>query len=93
MQNMTEELKKILEKVVEKIALDGGKDMPEGFEVRLERPKQAEHGDWATNIAMQLAKPLEMKPRELAEKIIGQVPLGEIVERADIAGPDRKSVV
>ena len=84
---MTEELKKILEKVVEKIALDGGKDMPEGFEVRLERPKQAEHGDWATNIAMQLAKPLEMKPRELAEKIIGQVPLGEIVERADIAGP------
>lgn len=87
MQNMTEELKEILERVVEKLALDSGKNIPEGFMVRLERPKQAEHGDWATNIAMQLSKPLEMKPRELAQKIIDQVPLGEIVEKADIAGP------
>lgn len=84
---MTEELKEILERVVEKLALDSGKNIPEGFMVRLERPKQAEHGDWATNIAMQLSKPLEMKPRELAQKIIDQVPLGEIVEKADIAGP------
>ena len=32
----------------------------------LERPKQAGHGDWATNIALQLAKPLGKNPREVA---------------------------
>jgi len=33
---------------------------------RWERPKQADHGDWATNIALQLAKPLGKNPREVA---------------------------
>ena len=40
MQNMTEELKKILENAVEKIARDLNKEIPDGFIVRLERPRQ-----------------------------------------------------
>ena len=84
---MTEELKQILERAVEKIALDVDQGIPEGFQVRLERPRQTGHGDWATNIAMQLSKPFGLKPRELADKLIGLVPLGEIVEKAEVAGP------
>ena len=38
--------------------------------VLLERPKQAEHGDLACNIAMQLAKKLKTNPRQLAERLI-----------------------
>ncbi len=87
MQNMTEELKKILENAVEKIARDLNKEIPDGFIVRLERPRQTGHGDWATNIAMQLAKPFGLKPRELADKMIEEVPLGETVEKAEAAGP------
>lgn len=87
MQNMTEELKRILELAVESIAAETGNDIPEGFIVRLERPRQSGHGDWATNIAMQLAKPFAMKPADLAEKIINKVPVGEIVEKAETAGP------
>jgi len=87
LQNMTEELKQLLERAVDDIARDVEQELPEGFMVRLERPRQAGHGDWATNIAMQLAKPFGMKPRELADKLIDKVPLGEIVEKAEVAGP------
>lgn len=87
MQNMAEELKQLVERAVDDIAKEAGQELPEGFMVRLERPRQAGHGDWATNIAMQLAKPFGMKPRELADKLIDKVPLGEIVEKAEVAGP------
>jgi len=36
-------------------------------EIRVERPKQREHGDWATNIALQLAKQAGRPPREIAQ--------------------------
>ena len=84
---MTEELKQLLERAVDDIARDVEQELPEGFMVRLERPRQAGHGDWATNIAMQLAKPFGMRPRELADKLIDKVPLGEIVQKAEVAGP------
>ena len=56
-------------------------------EVRVERPRSREHGDWATNIALQLAKGAGMPPRAVAERLaarVGQVPG---VATVDIAGP------
>ncbi len=59
--------------------------------VTLERPKVAAHGDMATNIAMQLAKPARRNPRELAQNIVdalmAQPETAELVESAEIAGP------
>jgi arginyl-tRNA synthetase len=55
--------------------------------VALERPKQAAHGDWACNIAMQLAKPLKRNPRELAQALIAALPDSPWLERAELAGP------
>jgi arginyl-tRNA synthetase len=59
--------------------------------VVLERPRDPSHGDLACNIAMQLAKPLKMNPRELATRIVAALladPAGKgIVESADVAGP------
>lgn len=59
--------------------------------VLLERPKQAEHGDLACNIAMQLAKKLKTNPRQLAERLVAalrsQPAFGEgYVEALEIAG-------
>ncbi|MDO5562070.1 MAG: arginine--tRNA ligase [Synergistaceae bacterium] len=87
MQNITEELKKLLENAVKAVADELDKDIPEGFIVRIERPRQAGHGDWATNIAMQLSKPFSMNPRELAEAIISKLPIGDVVASAEVAGP------
>jgi arginyl-tRNA synthetase len=57
--------------------------------VTLEMPKNREHGDWATSVALPLAGVTKMKPREIAEKIIARLPLGgdSPIAKADIAGP------
>jgi arginyl-tRNA synthetase len=54
--------------------------------VVLERPKSAAHGDYACNVAMQLARRLKRNPRELAQRVIEQLPNSPWVERAEIAG-------
>ena len=59
--------------------------------VLLERPKVAAHGDVATNVAMQLAKPAKRNPRELAQAIVEALlalpGACDLVESAEIAGP------
>ena len=58
-----------------------------GAPVELERPGKAEHGDYATNVAMRLAPERRQAPRELAEEL-GRVAVGlPAVERAEVAGP------
>ena len=54
--------------------------------VMLERPRQTEHGDFACNVALQLAKQLKRNPRELAQALVGALPPSEVLERAEIAG-------
>lgn len=56
-------------------------------EVRVERPRQREHGDWATNVAMQLAKKAGMNPREFAERLAARLATAEGIASAEIAGP------
>lgn len=52
----------------------------------LERPKSAEHGDFSSNIAMQLAKPLRQNPRAIAEQLIAALPKSEYIAKVEIAG-------
>lgn len=59
--------------------------------ILLERPKVAAHGDLATNVAMQLAKPAKRNPRELAQMILDTLmddPLARrLIDQAELAGP------
>jgi arginyl-tRNA synthetase len=54
--------------------------------VVIERPKQAQHGDFACNVAMQLAKSLKRNPRDIATALIAALPVSPYVARAEIAG-------
>ena len=54
--------------------------------ILLDRPKQAQHGDFACNIAMQLAKELRGNPRAIAQKILDALPASPDLEKAEIAG-------
>ncbi len=56
-------------------------------DIQLERTKSIEHGDFASNIAMILAKPAGMVPRKLAELVIERLPRSRQVEKVEIAGP------
>jgi arginyl-tRNA synthetase len=54
----------------------------------LERPREAGHGDLATNLAMRLAKPLGQQPRDVAQTILTQLKAPEgLIARSEIAGP------
>ncbi len=54
--------------------------------ILLERPKSAEHGDFSSNLAMQLAKPLRQNPRAIAESLIKALPKSEYIAKVEIAG-------
>ncbi len=57
-------------------------------EIGLEKPKQEDHGDWSTNIAMNLSKSLKDNPRKLADKITASLKLDhELVNKVEVAGP------
>ena len=54
--------------------------------VALERTRDAQHGDFASNVAMRLAKAAGLKPRELAERIVAALPADPLITRTEIAG-------
>jgi arginyl-tRNA synthetase len=56
-------------------------------EIRVERPKNREHGDWSTNVALQLAKSAGMPPRDLAGKVAERLGRVAGVKAVDVAGP------
>ncbi|HEX9383071.1 MAG TPA: arginine--tRNA ligase [Gemmatimonadaceae bacterium] len=65
-----------------------GLGAPEDVDPLLERPRESSHGDWATNLAMVLAKPLKARPREIAERLRDSMSLESAgVSKIDIAGP------
>jgi arginyl-tRNA synthetase len=64
---------------------DVSADLP--VESTIERTRDASHGDFASNVAMRLAKPAKMNPREIANKIVEQIGDSDQVENVEIAGP------
>src|SRR3954465_9623374 len=58
-----------------------------GTEVELERPKDAAHGDFATNVAMRSAKSVGTPPRELAAELAARIAEVDAVDSTEVAGP------
>ena len=67
-------------------ALESSVPQAPSVEVILERPKSAAHGDYACNVAMQLAKPLRRNPRDIANGIVSAMPQSPLVQKAEVAG-------
>ncbi len=64
--------------------------LPDGLSfdnVAVEPPRDAAHGDMATNAAMVLAKPAKMKPRDIADALAGKLVADERISSAEVAGP------
>src|SRR5574337_255642 len=77
----TSQLAELLRTALKRVAPDQA-DTP----ITLDRPKQAAHGDFASNLALQLAKPLKRSPRELAQLLLAELPASELVVKAEVAG-------
>ena len=54
--------------------------------IHIERPRDPTHGDFATNLAMQLAKALRKNPREVARLLLAELPASGLVSKAEVAG-------
>ena len=71
-------------------ALAAAKKLPAGLEksrIVVEPPREASHGDMATNVAMVLAKDAGLKPRELADAVAGKLCADPLIAKVDVAGP------
>ncbi len=83
---MKDQLESLLLSALESLRA-GGLAVPEGVVPVLTRAKDRAHGDFACNIAMQLAKPLGMAPRAFAERFVAALPQAAVLEKVEIAGP------
>lgn len=79
---MKTELASIISSALDQILEDSS-----AIDIHIERPKTLEHGDYSTNIALQLTKILKKNPREIAQLIIEKVGLDPSIDRLEIAGP------
>ncbi|NNM45756.1 arginine--tRNA ligase [Knoellia koreensis] len=82
-----EELSTAIRTALEQAVAAGDLAVDVPAQVRVERPKNRDHGDWSTNIAMQLAKGAGMPPRDLATALAERLAQAPGVKAVDIAGP------
>lgn len=86
---ITDELNDCLRRALSAVCTAGNIPIdPAEAEITFEPPRKKEFGDFASNLAMTLAKKAHMAPRELAKRIASEIPTdGGLVERVDVAGP------
>jgi len=84
---MKQKLETLLQQVVVSLKSEGIIDQDLSPKINVERAKDTRHGDFASNLAMALAKPAKTNPRQLAEKIIALLPTDPAVVKVEIAGP------
>jgi arginyl-tRNA synthetase len=84
---MKEQIEQLVASAV--AGLPGLDGQPEAMAIqpKIERARDSQHGDFACNIAMQLAKPMRANPRKIAEMIVERLPESDHVEGIEIAGP------
>lgn len=82
-----EQLASTVRATIDALALEGALRLTGSPDVRIERPKSREHGDYATNVALALAKQVGLPPRDLAGLIAGRLAEVEGIASAEVAGP------
>lgn len=82
-EELSKTIKKSLESLIsaKKIAVN---DVPE---IKIERPKSKDHGDYASNIALMVAKPAGVNPREVAQLLVDELSKNSAFKKVEIAGP------
>jgi len=84
---MKQTIEALILQAVETLKTNGDLDINTLPAVTIERSRDPQHGDFATNLALMLAKSAKTNPRQLAEKIIAVLPAHEAVTKVELAGP------
>jgi arginyl-tRNA synthetase len=84
---LKDQLHGLFKQAIEKLKADNVIPADHEVSIKFERTRQKEHGDFATNVAMTLAKPARRNPRELATLVVEALPDDKLITKVDIAGP------
>jgi arginyl-tRNA synthetase len=87
LEGMAPEVTRLLSDMVREALARAGLSESGDVEVTWETPREAAHGDYATNVAMLVARTRRTAPRPIAEAIRAHLPATDVVERAEVAGP------
>lgn len=80
-------IQELIENALEHLQAKGEFDLEQTPTINIERTRDKKHGDYASNVALTLAKPLKSSPRDIAEKIIAELADSSHVNKVEIAGP------
>jgi len=81
------QIESLLNAAIAGLQAEGGLPNDARVKVEIDHARAKEHGDFACNVALALAKAARTKPRELAERIVKALPASPFVEKVEIAGP------
>ena len=84
---MKKQIQTLLSESLQSLALTRKIPDLDQFSAQVEYSRDPAHGDFASNIAMVLAKTVKCNPRELATDIIQHLPASDILEKTELAGP------
>lgn len=88
MINVEETLRSLIGGALREAASDRGVELVGEPVIMLERPRREGQGDWASNVAMQMAKVFGASPREIAQAVVDRLDLESgYLDRAEVAGP------
>ena len=84
---MKQKIEELILQAVEILKAEGIPGLEIIPQLTIERTRDPQHGDFASNLALMLAKPAKANPRELAQKIIAALPAHDAVSKVELAGP------
>ena len=84
---MKAHIESLLNAAIAGLQAEGGLPHDVAVQVEIDHTRSKEHGDFACNVALALAKAAKAKPRELAERIVKALPASPLVAKVEIAGP------
>lgn len=84
---MKQTIEALISQAVETLKTEGVLEKDISPNISVERTRDSQHGDFASNLAMVLAKPAKLNPRLLAEKIMAALPVNDAVIKVELAGP------
>jgi arginyl-tRNA synthetase len=81
------QIESLLNAAIAGLQAEGGLPHDASVKVEIDHTRSPEHGDFACNVALALAKAARVKPRELAERIVKALPASPLIAKVEIAGP------
>jgi arginyl-tRNA synthetase len=84
---LKDQLQALIAQAIHSLIQDGTLPADTDVDVQVTRTKDKSHGDFATTVALQVARPARRKPRDVAEAIVARLPESHLIGRTEIAGP------